>query len=102
MAAALDNIRVLTADHKVVVLGDMFEMGDEAFIEHQRIIELATTIPLDRLIFVGREFFKQRSEKAEFYETTEDALIQLKDINNAFILLKASRGMAFEKILEIL
>ncbi|MFZ4863445.1 UDP-N-acetylmuramoyl-tripeptide--D-alanyl-D-alanine ligase [Sphingobacterium sp. Mn56C] len=102
MAAALDNIRVLTADHKVVVLGDMFEMGDEAFIEHQRIIELATTIPLDRLIFVGREFFKQRSEKAEFYETTDDALIQLKDINNAFILLKASRGMAFEKILEIL
>lgn len=102
MAAALDNMDVLTADNKVVILGDMFEMGDEAFIEHKNIIEKAVALKFSRLIFVGKEFFKQQSDKAEFYSSTEEAQAAVADLANSFILLKASRGMAFENLLKVL
>lgn len=99
MSAALDNMEVLTADSKVVILGDMFEMGEEAFVEHRNIIEKANALNFGRLIFVGKEFYKQKSAKAEFYETTAEAIDAVRNISDSFILLKASRGMAFEKLL---
>lgn len=102
MAAALDNMQVLTAENKVVILGDMFEMGEEAFEEHKNIIEKAIQFHLGRVIFVGKEFYKQKSAKAEFYESTEEAKDAVSKISNSFVLLKASRGMAFENLLNIL
>lgn len=105
MAVAIENIGKLTANHKVLVLGDMFEMGAEAAEEHRLIIEKALAIPVDRRIFIGHEFFKQRSpnQPAEFYETRDDAAIALKaqPIADSTILIKGSRGMALEKLLEL-
>lgn len=102
MAAALDNMQVLTADHKVVILGDMFELGDEAFEEHKNVILKAKALHFERLIFVGKEFCKHQDEEAEFYKTTEEAATAISSLNDSFILLKASRGMAFERLLEVL
>lgn len=102
MAAALDNMQVLTAEHKVVILGDMFELGDEAFEEHKNVILKAKVLHFERLIFVGKEFCKHQDEEAEFYETTEEAASAISSLNDSFILLKASRGMAFERLLEVL
>ena len=102
MSAALENMKVLTAAHKVVILGDMFELGDESFAEHKALIEKAKMIGFERLIFVGKEFFKHRDDAAEFYENTQDAKDAVCLIKDSFILLKASRGMAFEKLLEVL
>jgi UDP-N-acetylmuramoyl-tripeptide--D-alanyl-D-alanine ligase len=102
MAAALDNMQVLTAEHKVVVLGDMFELGNESFEEHKALVTKAKTLGFERLIFVGNEFYAHRDEIAEFYQTTDDAKAAVASINDSFILLKASRGMAFEKLLEVL
>lgn len=102
MAAALDNMQVLTAEHKVVILGDMFELGDEAYEEHKNVIAKAKTMNFEKLVFVGKEFFKHKDDSAEFYETTADASAAVSGINDSFILLKASRGMAFEKLLEVL
>ena len=102
MAAALDNMQVLTADHKVIILGDMFELGDEAFEEHKNVIQKAKALNFERLIFVGKEFCKHRDEEAEFYETTEEAASAVSSLHDSFILLKASRGMAFERLLEVL
>lgn len=102
MSAALDNMDVLTADNKVVILGDMFEMGNEAYAEHKTIIEKASQLGFKRLIFVGKEFYKQKSDNAEYFETTEQAKAAVSSIENSFVLLKASRGMAFENLLAIL
>jgi len=102
MSAALDNMDVLSVDNKVVILGDMFEMGDEAYEEHKRIIDKATSLHLVRLIFVGKEFYKQKSSVGEFYETTDEAKAAVSSIENCFVLLKASRGMAFENLLVVL
>ncbi|WP_140937046.1 UDP-N-acetylmuramoyl-tripeptide--D-alanyl-D-alanine ligase [Sphingobacterium lumbrici] len=100
MLAALDNMRVLDADRKVVILGDMFEMGEDAYSEHKKIIAMAKSLHLDRLIFVGEEFYAQKESGGEYYRTTEEAKSAISTISYSFILLKASRGMAFEKLLE--
>lgn len=102
MAAALDNMRVLTADHKVIILGDMFELGNDSSEEHALVIQKAKELHLDKLIFVGKEFYNHRTSDAEFYETTADALAAVSSISESFVLLKASRGMSFERLLEAL
>lgn len=102
MSAALDNMQVLTADRKVVILGDMFELGDESLDEHKTLIAKAKSLDFERLIFVGNEFYKHKDETSEFYQTTDEAKLAVKSISDSFILLKASRGMAFEKLLELL
>lgn len=100
MSAALDNMHVLTAENKVLILGDMFEMGEEAYTEHGIIIEKAISLGFSRLIFVGKEFYKQKSDLAEFYEATEEVIVAVRNISDSFVLLKASRGMAFENLLK--
>ena len=104
MAAALDNIEVIDASRKVIILGDMFEMGDESDAEHEKVVQRAKSIGADRLIFVGKAFKKQAYLEAEFYETSEEAKQALIDrpVINSTILLKASRGMAFEHLMEVL
>lgn len=99
MAAALDNMKVLKAKHKTIILGDMFEMGEDSYEEHKNILEIALSLQFNKLIFVGKEFYKHKSRAAEFYQTTDEAKEAVKSLNNSYILLKASRGMAFEHIL---
>lgn len=104
MAAALDNIEVIDVPRKVIILGDMFEMGGESDTEHAKVVQRAKAIGVERLIFVGKAFKKQEYLEAEFYETTAEAKQALIDrpILNGTILLKGSRGMAFENLMEIL
>lgn len=106
MAVAIDNINKITADKKVLILGDMFEMGAEAAAEHKAIIEKALSIDAET-IFIGKEFANQapQSTKGEaFYQTTEDAIVALQanPIKNATVLIKGSRGMALERLVELL
>ncbi|QNL51164.1 UDP-N-acetylmuramoyl-tripeptide--D-alanyl-D-alanine ligase [Olivibacter sp. SDN3] len=104
MSAALENLKSLDAKKKSIVLGDMFELGKEASSEHKKIIEQAIAMELDKRIFVGTEFYRHHSSyigDAIFYNTIEEAIdaLQKEPVNQSFILLKASRGMAFEKLL---
>lgn len=105
MAAALENLRVLHSNRKAIILGDMFEMGNDTQEEHRKVVETALALGAVRTLFVGKAFFEHRQHPgAEFYETTEaakDALTR-QPIQHALVLLKASRGMAFEKLVEAL
>lgn len=104
MAAALDNIRIIEAEKKAIILGDMFELGAESFEEHRKIVDNVKSLFADRKIFVGTAFFEHRNDEAEFFETTTEAKAALeeKPIAGATVLLKASRGMAFENLIDIL
>src|SRR5690606_3530032 len=104
MQAALDNLKNIPNEHKVIILGDMFELGNDTYVEHQKVIKEALALNVRSCIFVGKAFFEQRNEYAQFYETTQKAVEALtkRPIKNALILLKASRGMGFEKIKEVL
>ncbi len=104
MAAALGNLDVIQADRKVAILGDMFEMGDQSEVEHRKVIEKAKSLNLDRLIFVGKAFYAQRDDQASYFESTDALKEDLLEnpLDDYLILLKASRGMAFEKLMEVL
>lgn len=104
MEAALSNIEVVDAPHKAVVLGDMFELGTKSLEEHQSVIKRALTVGAERIIFVGEAFYACRDADGEFYKTTDqakEALIE-QPILGSTVLLKASRGMAFEKLMAVL
>ncbi len=112
MFVAIENIGELTADRKVLILGDMFEMGDEAATEHGAVIKKAMDTPVDERIFIGKEFFAIGQEdnpwlagsgEPVFYETAEEAIEGLREnpITCSTILIKGSRGMALERLVEL-
>lgn len=109
MAVAIENLGKIEAKHKVLVLGDMFEMGEESAAEHEAIIKKAMETPVDERIFIGSEFASQKSEVGSqksgviFYNTAEDAIVGFKanPIRNATVLIKGSRGMALERLVEL-
>ncbi|GAB3909205.1 UDP-N-acetylmuramoyl-tripeptide--D-alanyl-D-alanine ligase [Mucilaginibacter boryungensis] len=104
MAVAIENVTKLAANRKVLILGDMFELGEESPLEHLGIIKKAQHAPVDERIFIGEAFFQQQTGTGTYYRTAEDAIRSLKihPINNSTILIKGSRGMALERLVELL
>lgn len=104
MAAALENLRYLEADRKVAILGDMFELGADSYEEHGKVVAAARALDISRTLFVGKAFFQHRQAGAEFYETTAAAgeALRRQPVQGAMVLLKASRGMAFEQLIDLL
>ncbi len=104
MAVAIDNIGKLEAKNKVLILGDMFELGDESPTEHVAVIAKAIQTPAEQHIFIGHEFYKSKGKvNATFYATAEDAIVALQanPIKNATILIKGSRRMALERLVGL-
>lgn len=107
MEVALDNIATMEAEHKVLILGDMLELGEWSEEAHWTILRKADGIA-KRIILVGKEFAKafEKSEGLQsnyaLYPTTAEALTDLNDkpISGALVLLKGSRGIKLEKLIE--
>ncbi|PWI31289.1 UDP-N-acetylmuramoyl-tripeptide--D-alanyl-D-alanine ligase [Flavobacteriaceae bacterium LYZ1037] len=104
MTVALQNFGKLESKNKIAILGDMFELGQDAKKEHEAIAELATSLPLSKVIFIGENFYDAIPKTNEAYKTFNDFKEQFhfKTLNNATLLIKGSRGMALERILELL
>ncbi len=103
MSAAVLNFAKLKAEPKVLILGDMFEMGDESMKEHTNMIELVHQQNLQHVIFVGKDFHACKKYDYHFFETTEEAKEYLtkNKIENSSILVKGSRGMKLESLTEV-
>ena len=100
MRAMLNSFANQQYKNKLCILGDMLELGEESIKEHIQIIKLTNELKLDCL-FVGEIFnslnqdgFKTRIELAEN--------INSKKIYDKTILLKGSRGIELEKLIEFL
>lgn len=105
MTVAIENIAKLKADNKILILGDMFELGEDAEAEHKTIVQQTLSFPFDKVFFIGKEFYHNKIEdKALFFETTAELKSYLKEnpIHENLVLLKGSRGMKLESLLEIL
>ncbi|WP_207533641.1 UDP-N-acetylmuramoyl-tripeptide--D-alanyl-D-alanine ligase [Desertivirga arenae] len=104
MAVALENFGSLQVDNKVIVLGDMFELGDESAAEHLTVLQKASSIKTTSSIFIGKEFSKSKdSFNGKFFDTTQEAFEYLKEspIKGATILIKGSRGMRLETLTSL-
>nr|WP_315417532.1 UDP-N-acetylmuramoyl-tripeptide--D-alanyl-D-alanine ligase [uncultured Pedobacter sp.] len=105
MTAALNNIAVLSADKKTAILGDMFELGPESAGQHEIIAKQAAESSLDQIIFIGKDFFHHKNDvKGIFFETPDEAAIFLQEnpVEDHLVLLKGSRGMQLERLLQYL
>ena len=102
MALSLNNFSQFTGS-KTVIVGDMLELGEESVMEHQKIWELAQSLNLDEIITVG-SIFKQINPSEKSFKNTDELIEYLKQnpIKNKNILLKGSRGIALEKVIEFL
>ena len=102
MALSLNNFSQFTGS-KTVIIGDMLELGEESVTEHQKIWELAQSLNLDEIITVG-SIFKQVNPSEKSFKNTDELIEYLKQnpIKNKNILLKGSRGVALEKVIEFL
>ncbi|MFI0428421.1 UDP-N-acetylmuramoyl-tripeptide--D-alanyl-D-alanine ligase [Mariniflexile sp. HMF6888] len=106
MQAALLNFEKLNDTSKIAILGDMFELGQDATIEHQNIVELLETLNYDKAILIGENFYKTvvKSKKIIPFKTF-DAFkndFDITQVKNTTLLIKGSRGMALERTLELL
>lgn len=105
MQVALENFHGLDAEHKVLILGDMFEIGEDSIKEHQHIIELANQLRFEDVLVCGEAFYEANQKLNRpviAFQKFEDVSKYLK--KNVFkdktILIKGSRGMALERCLD--
>ena len=103
MEAALQNFDNLDGT-KTVILGDMFELGELSQTEHHNIIKLATILNFEHIYAIGKEFMQVKLVHPKFFHfpTKEIFLefIQENPIESARILIKGSRGMALETLVD--
>lgn len=106
MQAALENFSELKAENKMLILGDMLELGNESKKEHKNIIEELKRRGFTNTILVGKEFTNASKDQNLFltFNTSDEAAEYLKDknIQNHSILIKGSRGIKLEKLTELL
>ncbi len=106
MKAALDSFRANPADKKMAVLGDMFELGGSSKEEHQNIVNYLETLEHTQVYIVGENFFKTHFKNGfikKFKTFSElQANLEPTEFSDSYILIKGSRGMALERVLDIL
>ncbi len=106
MKAAIRNIFLSNPDKKIaLILGDMFELGEESEKEHIEIGQFVKEFSPVLTLWVGREMryaAAQFGTEAHYYESYEllppalDKTLQVAEI----VLIKGSRGMALERLLD--
>ena len=101
--AALENFSLLTDKNKIVVLGDMFELGKDSEYEHQSISDLCEALKFETVLLVGESFHQAKTKNKTFNSFKElKTYVEMNKISNSTILIKGSRGMALERLLDIL
>ena len=103
--AALKNFKTMEGDQKIVILGDMFELGEQSYDEHQSVIDLAKSLDFSQLYLVGNHFFEHHQNYSDvlFFKVLQDIQQYLENhpIKEAIVLIKGSRGMALERLLDL-
>lgn len=105
MRKALESFASLPAEekNKVAVIGDMLELGEYSAEEHRDMAHFALQAHFDQLILVGPAFEAvAKQEGIRHFDSTDKLKAWLSEnpFENCFVLLKASRGIGLECILE--
>jgi len=106
MKVAIDSFISLDGSSKMMILGDMFELGNESLQLHQNIVsELKNSTEIE-VFFVGNNFYsvKVQQKNYTFFQSFEQLKNYFSNVETTkkTILIKGSRAMALERILEVL
>ncbi|HEY0679795.1 MAG TPA: UDP-N-acetylmuramoyl-tripeptide--D-alanyl-D-alanine ligase [Chitinophagaceae bacterium] len=101
MKLAIENLAKLPASSKVLMLGGMAELGEGSLQEHMSIVELISRYKWKDVVLVGGDFLKIKHPYLSFNDAREAAgWYRNQHLQNAYILIKGSRSMQMEKVLE--
>lgn len=103
MQVALENFAQLENPNKLAILGDMFELGANSKKEHQYIADLTSNLQLKALL-IGEHFYEVNTSQKQ-HKSFSDLETDFKNIDLSSpisLLIKGSRGMALERILDFI
>ena len=101
MKLAIENFARLHAVNKVVMLGGMAELGEESPDEHKAIVELLKQFEWENVVLVGGDFLKIEHPYLQFQNAEEaKEWLQQQHFENTYFLIKGSRSMKMETVLE--
>jgi len=105
MQLALVNFNDISEKNKILFIGDMYELGENSHDMHQDIVSTIEEMNFDQTYLLGDLFNKTKfSSKIKAFANLEDLNnnVNLEEISNSTILIKGSRGMQLEKILDFI
>jgi UDP-N-acetylmuramoyl-tripeptide--D-alanyl-D-alanine ligase len=102
MKAAIENFAAIKGENKILALGAMAELGENSLQEHADIVEEIKKHPWKQVILVGGDFIKLNHPFQQFKSPQEAGEWMKGKVENAYILIKGSRSMQMEKVLEYL
>lgn len=106
MLVALENFLQLNKTNKAIVIGDMFELGEESHEEHKSIITYLKSNSNVECYFIGNDFYSNKLENPNFHFHKDfgsfTEFLKENPFQNKTLLIKGSRGMALERTLEYL
>lgn len=106
MQVSVSNFKDMPGEHKVIILGEMLELGKESAKAHEELLQLATSGSFDKIFLIGNNF-EHCDDKRNFiawFPNTETLLNELKQhpLTDSFVFIKGSRGNRLERIVEYL
>jgi len=100
LKVSLETFKSLNWKNTALVIGDMFELGEDADKEHRAIVDLIILLGFDEVYLVGTHF-QQTNHPFNGFESTADLLEKFPEsLRDKNIYLKASRSMTLEKVLD--
>ena len=105
MISAINSL-IVKQGKKSVILGDMFELGNQSEKEHHDLIDFCVKNNFENIFLIGNEFFKQKDKfEIPFFYKTKDELnkhIKKFPITSKYILIKGSRVMRMENLINFI
>jgi len=105
MRLAIHDFLKIPGEHRIIILGDMFELGKQSSREHAAIVSLVGNIPDLKVILIGKQFLKvsENTSFLHFMDVSEAVSYFRKNpVSSCQILLKGSRMMQLEKLVPYL
>lgn len=101
MKAAIENFAAIQAEHKILLLGGMMELGEDSVQEHQELVYLLQQYEWADVYLVGGDFANtQHGYHFIEHSSLLAALLSTQKFTNTYFLVKGSRTMQMEKAVE--
>ena len=105
MRLAIDSFSAIKADHKIIIIGDMLELGEKSEEEHLKVLKMLQSDIAEKVLLLGPVFYKISAKSGFKAFDKIDKLMEFirgVPLTGNTILIKGSRGMGLEKIYDLL